>query len=48
MKNYPNVTVCGCGSGGLAMAADVSLLGCRVNLYEFREQGKRIWEPQAG
>jgi opine dehydrogenase len=37
MKNYPNVTVCGCGSGGLAMAADIALLGCRVNLYEFRE-----------
>lgn len=34
MGNYPNVTVCGCGSGGMAMAADLSLLGCRVNLYE--------------
>jgi opine dehydrogenase len=37
MKNYPNVTVCGCGSGAMAMAADLALLGCRVNLYEFRE-----------
>ena len=34
MKELLNVTVCGCGSGGLAMAADLSMLGCRVNLYE--------------
>ena len=37
MKAYPNITVCGCGSGGMAMAADLSLLGCRVNLYEVPE-----------
>lgn len=37
MQNYPNVTVCGCGSGGMAMAADLTLLGCRVNLYEVPE-----------
>jgi opine dehydrogenase len=33
----PNVTVCGGGSGGLSMAADLSLMGCRVNLYEVPE-----------
>jgi len=35
MTDLPTVTVCGCGSGGIAMAADLSLLGCTVNLYEF-------------
>ena len=34
MSHFPNVTICGCGSGGLAMAADLAMLGCRVNLYE--------------
>jgi opine dehydrogenase len=37
MKNLPKVTVCGCGSGGMAMAADLSMLGCQVNLYEHPE-----------
>jgi opine dehydrogenase len=40
MTNLPNVTICGCGSGGMAMAADLAMMGCRVNLYEtpaFRE-----------
>lgn len=35
MRNLPTVTVCGCGSGGMAMAADLSLFGCKVRLYEF-------------
>lgn len=35
MSDLPSVTVCGCGSGGMAMAADLSLLGCKVSLYEF-------------
>jgi len=35
MTTLPNVTVCGCGSGGMAMAADLSMLGCEVNLYEY-------------
>ncbi len=35
MKDLPSVTICGCGSGGMAMAADLSLLGCRVNVYEY-------------
>ncbi len=34
MSHLPNVTICGCGSGGMAMAADLALMGCRVNLYE--------------
>jgi opine dehydrogenase len=34
MSNLPNVTICGCGSGGMAMAADLAMMGCRVNLYE--------------
>lgn len=34
MSNLPNVTICGCGSGGMAIAADLSMMGCRVNLYE--------------
>lgn len=34
MRDFPSITVCGCGSGGMAMAADLSLLGCKVNLYE--------------
>jgi len=37
VEKYPNVTVCGGGSGGLAMAADLAFLGCRVNLYEVPE-----------
>lgn len=28
------ITICGSGSGGLAMAADLAMMGCRVNLYE--------------
>lgn len=34
MKNLPITTVCGCGSGGMAMAADLSFMGCKVNLFE--------------
>ncbi len=30
----PNVTVCGSGSGGLAIASDLAMAGCSVNLYE--------------
>jgi opine dehydrogenase len=37
MTGFPNVTVSGCGSGAMAMAADLSLMGCRVNLYEVPE-----------
>lgn len=35
MKNLPTLAICGCGSAGTAMAADLSLMGCKVNLYEF-------------
>jgi opine dehydrogenase len=34
VNNLPNVTICGCGSGGMAMAADLAMMGCLVNLYE--------------
>ncbi len=34
MNHLPNVTICGCGSGGIAMAADLAMMGCPVNLYE--------------
>jgi opine dehydrogenase len=34
MKDFPTVTVCGCGNAGMAIAADRSLLGYKVNLYE--------------
>jgi opine dehydrogenase len=47
MKDLPNVTICGSGSAGTAMAADISLLGCKVNLYElpdFEDNLKPIQE----
>jgi opine dehydrogenase len=34
MRDLPRVTVCGCGSAGMAIAADLSMLGCKVTLYE--------------
>jgi len=34
LKDLPDITVCGCGSGGMAMAGDLSLMGASVNLYE--------------
>jgi opine dehydrogenase len=34
MSEKPGVTICGCGSGGMAMAADLAMMGCPVNLYE--------------
>jgi opine dehydrogenase len=42
MKAMPNVTVCGCGSGGLAMAADLAMMGCRVTLYEIAEMEENL------
>jgi opine dehydrogenase len=42
MKEYPNVTVCGCGSGAMAMAADLALMGCKVNLYEVSEYKENL------
>lgn len=33
-KDFPDITVCGCGSGGMAMAGDLALMGAKVNLYE--------------
>lgn len=34
VNDLPDITVCGCGSGGLAMAGDLSLMGASVKLYE--------------
>ena len=42
MKDLPSVAVCGCGSAGTAIAADVSLMGCKVNLFELPEFEKSI------
>ncbi len=42
MKGLPSVAVCGCGSAGTAIAADVSLMGCKVNLFELPEFEKNI------
>jgi opine dehydrogenase len=42
MKDLPSVAVCGCGSAGTAIAADVSLMGCQVNLFELPEFEKNI------
>lgn len=40
----PTVTVCGSGSGGLAIAADLAMSGCKVNLYEISAFGANL-EP---
>ena len=42
MKDMPNVTVCGCGSAGTAIAADVAMTGCKVNVFELPEFEKSI------
>jgi hypothetical protein len=41
MKDLPSVAVCGCVSAGTAIAADVSLMVCKVNLFELLEFEKR-------
>lgn len=42
MKGLPSIAVCGCGSAGTAIAADLSLKGCKVNLFELTEFEKNI------
>jgi len=42
MRNLPNVAVCGCGSAGTAIAADVALMGCKVNIFELPEFDQNI------
>ncbi len=37
MKTLPRVAVCGAGRAGLSMAADLALMGCRVNLFQIAE-----------
>ncbi len=47
MKNLPCVAVCGCGSAGTAIAADVALMGCKVNVFEVPEFRQNIAPIQA-
>ena len=42
MSNMPTVAVCGCGSAGTAIAADVALMGSKVNLFELPDFEKNI------
>jgi len=37
VESFPKITICGCGAGGMAMASDLSLLGCTVRLFEVSE-----------
>ena len=43
-RDLPRVTVCGCGSGGMAMAGDLALMGAEVNLYEIESFAENL-EP---
>lgn len=38
----PGITICGSGSGGLAMAADLAMIGCRVNLYDIDDFSRNL------
>jgi len=42
MKDLPSVAVCGCGSAGTAIAADVAFMGCKVNVFEIPEFEQNI------
>jgi len=42
MKDLPSVAVCGCGSAGTAIAAEVALVGCKVNLFEVKQFEQNI------
>ena len=42
MRDLPTVAVCGCGNAGAAIAADVGLMGCKVNLYELPDFEQNI------
>lgn len=44
MNRLPKVAVCGGGAAGTAIAGDLALLGCQVNLFEL-EQFKNKFEP---
>ena len=45
MKELPKIAVCGCGSAGTAIAADLTLMGCNVNLFELESYRKKNVEP---
>jgi opine dehydrogenase len=42
MADMPTVAVCGCGSAGTAIAADVALMGAKVNVFELPDFEKNI------
>jgi opine dehydrogenase len=42
MSDKPTVAVCGCGSAGTAIAADLGLMGAKVNVFELREFERNI------
>jgi opine dehydrogenase len=45
VKGLPKIAVCGCGSAGTAIASDLSLMGCNVNLFELEKYRKKNVEP---
>lgn len=45
VKDLPRIAVCGCGSAGTAIASDLSLMGCDVNLFELEKFRKKNVEP---
>ena len=45
VKESPKIAVCGCGSAGTAIASDLSLMGCKVNLFELESYRKKNVEP---
>jgi opine dehydrogenase len=45
VKELPKIAVCGCGSAGTAIASDLSLMGCNVNLFELEKFRKKNVEP---
>lgn len=46
--DLPRVCVAGAGAGGLAMAAHMSLLGCRVHLYNRSPRRLQVIQEQGG
>jgi opine dehydrogenase len=45
VKKLPKIAVCGSGSAGAAIASDLSLMGCSVNLFELDKFRKKNVEP---
>ena len=47
MKELPAVTICGAGSAGTAMAADIAMSGSKVNLFELPKFRSNLAEIKA-